>query len=245
MNHRFLTLTLAAAGAAGLLAGCTPLGSPGALGDGAFAYACSGAHADTSCTQSIFQITDNDVPALIAVGAHFDVQYGATLFADDSPATNLTPAAPALLATEPSPLDGATGFRFAAPGTVAILANAADGSVINFLHFAGGTFDHVSLKDFAGNEATTVSLPSDIPSLVALPQSAAGQTLAGGMDYAWTTSDPSVVTVSPVTFELGGGSAPSNNVDLVAGQPGTATVTVTVLGKQASVAVTVTSGGTP
>jgi hypothetical protein len=229
MNRRTLGFLLVAAAA---LAGCGPLGSPGSLSKGAFAYVCTSnsGMVDAGCTSSF--LTSSDVPASIAVGTHFDLQYGAVFDSDAPIVTSLAPVSPSLLAGEPSLDAGATGFRFTSPGTVAILAHAADGSVVDFLHVTGVAIDHVSLQDPVGQGVTPFQVPAGGATLRAVPQGSIGQQLAGQMAYTWSSSDPTVATVQ------GGG----NGVTILPAGPGKATISVQVLGKQASVDVTVVGG---
>jgi hypothetical protein len=234
-----LVSTLAAVAAIGL-AGCVPLGSPGSLQSGAFAYVCAPGVTDLGCSPTL--IDESDVPGAIAVGTHFDIQYNVA-FASDVVIDALKPAAPSLLATEPASQAGAFGFRFSSAGTVAVLATTFDGQVADFLHVTAAPLDHLAITDFSGSPVTSVAVPSGGATISAEPFSASQSPLAGGMVYTWATSDATVVTVQPAE-DLDGESAGGNQVTLVPGQAGTATVTASALGKQATVAVTV-SGGAP
>jgi hypothetical protein len=229
MNRRTLGFPLVAAAA---LAGCGSLGSPGSLSKGAFAYVCTSnsGTTDVGCSSSL--LSSRDVPASIAVGTHFDLQYGAVFGSDAPIVTTLAPVSPSLLATETALDAGATGFRFTGPGTVAILAHAADGSVVDFLHVTGVVIDHVSLQDPLGLSVMPFQVPAGGAMLRAVPQGNTGEQLAGEMAYTWSSSDPTVATVQ------GGG----NGVTILPAGPGKATISVQVLGKQASVDVTVVGG---
>jgi hypothetical protein len=228
MNRRILVVPLIATA----LAGCGPLGSPGSLQKGAFAYACSTTNSttDLGCGGGIFQTFD--VPASIAVGTHFDLQYGPALSFNSSQnavVAALTPAAPSLLATEDAMEVSATGFRFAEPGIVAILARAADGRLVDFVHVKGVALDHVALQNEQGQGIAPFAVPTGGAMLKAIPQSLAGQALAGQMSYFWTSSDTTVATV--------GGTGSS--VVVLPVSSGKATITIQILDKQASVDVTV------
>lgn len=244
MDRRILGFPLIAAA----LAGCGPFGSTGSLQTGAFGYVCSSAATttDLGCGSSFF--VPSDVPGAIAVGAHFDLEYShdISIFSDDSSpiVASLAPAAPSLLGAEAPVSAGATGFKFSAPGTVAVLARTADGSVVDFLHVKGVAFDHVALQDSLGQEVpATLSVPSSGTDLQAVPMGPSDQALAGGLAYTWTSSDEAVVRVV-----AGTGFGSSSGVDSVHLDPvgsGTATVSVQILDQQASVDVSVAAGGSP
>ncbi len=224
-----LVLSLAA------VAGCVPLGSPGALQNGAFAYVCGSQTTDQGCTSLLGQ---SDIPATIAVGAHFDLQFGGE---SGAVVAGLVPAAPSILASEAALEAGASGFRFLSPGTVAVLAPTTDSGVVDFVHVTAAPFDHVAIADFSGNPVSALTLTGPT-SVSAAPLGAAQQQLAGVMTYGWAAADPTVVELGPVTETFG--PNPANQATLTPLKAGTTTVTVTVLDKQASVTVTAT-GGTP
>ncbi len=235
-----------AAVAAAALAGCVPLGSQGSLQNGDFAYVCSSEATDVTdvgCTPSFTD--ESDVPGVIAVGAHFDLQYNVALGSGGPLIEGLLPAAPSLLSTQPPLTAGAFGFAFTSPGVVAVLATTS-GGVVDFLHVTGVALDQLAITDGNNNAVTTITLSGASAAaettISATPVSATKQTLFGGMTFAWMTSDPTVVTTEPVDELFG--SSPGNEVTLVPVGVGTATVTVSALGAQGTVSVTV-SGGTP
>lgn len=215
------------------LAGCLPR-TQGELQNGGFTYFCAGED-DLACRNDLFDASG--VPPAIAVGTHFDLQFSPPILHTDTitTVTSIEPAAPGILAEEPSHGVDTTGFRFIAPGTVAVLAKSADGDVVDFVHVTGAAIDHIALVNRQGNEPEAITLTGSGYTLEAIPRDDHFRTLAGALSYTWASSDEQVVTTSP-SFE-------SNEVALVAVGPGTATITVTVMGKQASIAVTV--GGAP
>ena len=220
----------AALGLAALFAaaGCVPT-TPGDLQNGGFTYLCP-SESDLACQDQLWDASD--VPPAIAVGAHFDLEFAPPLRLGDNdvpPVTSLVPAS-SMLAVEPSTKPDSTGFRFLAPGTVAVLAEGS-GVVVDFLHVTGEALDHVAVLDDTGDETHAITVHGYGATLQALPRSSTGETLAGALDYTWTSSDESVVTVSQ-QFE-------PNRADLTPGAPGTATVTVTAGGATTSVQVTV------
>lgn len=228
------------------LAGCVPLGSQGSLQNGSFAYVCNSQEAaatDEGCSPSLTD--EEDVPAAIAVGAHFDLQYNVSSSSDSGVIQGLVSAAPTLLSPQPSTTAGAFGFSFSSPGVVAVLATTS-GGVADFVHLTGAKLDHLALTDEGNGAVTSITLSGDTSAaettITATPVSATEQSLAGAMTYTWTTSDPTVVGVEPID-ELFGPN-PSNQMTLVPAGTGTATVTVSVPGAQATLDVTV-NGGTP
>lgn len=213
-------------------AGCLPE-TPGELGNGSFTYFCA-SDDDLACQNDLFGASG--VPDAIAVGAHFDLRFDPDGAASTA---TLTPASRSILSTELGLGTDTTGFRFTAPGTVAILAK--DGAqVIDFVHVTGAALDRITVTDRAGNQVNGISLSSSSfgETLTASPRDDLGQILAGAMQYAWASSDEDVVSVSQ-------GFDP-NEISLIPGSSGKATITVTVQGVQTSIPVTVgTVGGAP
>lgn len=217
---------------AAAVAGCLPV-TPGDMHNGGFTYFCASDN-DLACQYDLYGASD--LPPAVAVGAHFDLQFTPELFssADQPTVTNLVSVAPSILSGDASGSPDSTGFRFIAPGIAAVLARG-DGRVVDFVHVTGARLDHVDIIDSLGDTASTLQLWSYGETLKALPRDHAKGTLAGALKYTWTSSDESIVSLSP-------GYLP-NEVDLTPGEPGEATVTVTAQDAQAQIAVTV--GGDP
>jgi hypothetical protein len=214
-------------------ASCLPR-TTGELNNGGFTYFCA-SDDDLACRDD--RSGASDIPPAIAVGAHFDLDFSPPLLSTGTPAvTRIQPASPDILVAESSLDPDTTGFRFKAPGTVAVLAKSG-AEVVDFVHVTGANIDHVSIVDGLGNEAMAVSIASASfgETLKALPRDAESHTLAGALAYSWSSSDESVVSVSE--------GFRSNEVDLIPNGPGKATITVKVLDRQASIEVTV--GGAP
>ncbi|APR81380.1 Hypothetical protein A7982_06727 [Minicystis rosea] len=218
-------------------AGCLPQTS-GELDNGGFTYFCSG-KSDLACTDGIINPGASNVPPAIAVGAHFDLEFSPpiVIFSKDepTPVASIVSVSPSILSQEPSQDVGGTGFRFTAPGTVAVLAKSATGEVVDFVHVTGANVEAIAFVDRFGDETQALTLASTQDTLQALPRDTSGNTLAGSLSYEWTTSDDEIVSLSP-GFE-------NNEIKLVAGKPGKATITVTVQSTPASIEVTV--GGAP
>jgi hypothetical protein len=231
---RVLVLSFAA-GVAAVLAGCGPLGSPGALQNGRFGYVCGATVTDLGCGD----LASDTVPGAIAVGAHFDVQYTIDVTSDGPVPADLAPAAPAILVPEAASEAGAFGFRFASPRVVALLANTTDSGVADFIHLNGVALDHVAITLLGGSRISTLALSVNGPTsaVAAEPLGAEEQPLAGNLVYTWAVADPTVVSLSPFTGVLGWNR--ESQMTIVPLKAGTTTVTASANGMQASVTVTV------
>lgn len=226
MKRTLLFLFIAAAS-------CLPRTS-GELHNGGFTYFCA-SDDDLACPDDWSDASD--IPPAIAVGAHFDLDFSPPVLSSGTPTvTRIQPAAPDILVAEASLDPDTTGFRFEAPGTVAVLAKSGN-EVVDFVHVTGARIDHVSIIDRLGNEsqALSISTSSFGETLKALPRDDHQHTLAGALKYAWASSDESVVSLSE-GFQ-------TNEIDLIPNGPGKATITVTVLDQKTTLEVTV--GGAP
>lgn len=214
-------------------ASCLPR-TQGELHNGGFTYFCAGDD-DLGCRDDWSDASD--LPPAIVVGAHFDLDFSPPVLRTGTPTvTRIEPAAPGILVSEPSLDPDTTGFRFEAPGTVAVLAKSGD-EVVDFVHVTGAPLHHVSIVDSLGDVSTSLSISTSSfgETIKALPRDEQSRTLAGAMKYSWASSDESVVSLSE-GFE-------PNEIDLIPNGPGKATITVTVLDRATSIEVTV--GGAP
>jgi hypothetical protein len=208
------------------LAACGPLNtSSGELNNGRFSYLCVDS-SDAACDDFVGSVS---LPALIAVGGAFDIQY--TGESVDGAPVQVVPASDKMMT-------GSSGsFRLLRPGVSAALARSNSGSVADFVHLQGALIDHL---DVAGPSSTTavtkVAMDTDKGvDLQVTPKDALGTSLAGAFSYAWTTSDATILSLDAQDRR--------NRVHLTAFKPGKVTVEASLPGgaKQA-VVVTVTQG---
>lgn len=210
---------------AALLGGCLPK-TPGELDNGGFTYFCA-SDKDLACTHDLFGASG--VPEAIAINAHFDLRFDPD--GSNNTAT-LVPAARNVLTTELGLGTNTTGFRFTSPGTVAVLAKRGS-EVLDFIHVTGAPLDRITLSDDFGEpiQKLTITGSSFGENVTASPRDELGNILAGALDYTWTSSDESVVSINR--------RSDPNEASLVPEGNGKAVVTVTVQNQTASIDVTV------
>lgn len=213
--------------AAALTIGCSA-GTGGELSNGAFTYICT-TGTDASCESGLSW--PMLLPNAVAVGSQFDLTYsGETPKTEDGIEfqVRIVPASPTMVET----LNG-TGFRVLLPGDAAFLGRGANGVVADFVHVHVAAIDRIGV-DTTGSVVTAVELSESTDvSLTARPIDENGQTLGGGLQYAWSTSDDTVVGVSS--------SGLDNRATLTGNAAGTATVSVTAGDARADIPVTVGS----
>ncbi|MEO5727544.1 MAG: hypothetical protein ABI134_03765 [Byssovorax sp.] len=225
MTRRPLIL-LAAAGLLAL-ASCSLRNNTtrGELSNGQFTYRCVDS-SDAACDDPVGTAA---VPALLAVGGTFDLEYVGD-------ATESSPVQ--LKAASEKMLSGASGnFEVLLPGVSAVLARDTSGVVADFIHLRGVNIDHLDVSGPSSTKAVT-QVQMDIDKEIELqvvPKDELGARLAGAFPYAWSTSDFNVISLSPISKK--------NRVTLTAFSAGTATVEVSLpSGEKMAVVVTVKQG---
>jgi hypothetical protein len=223
---------------AGPLAGCTgvsPPGQTGDLGNGVFSYVCDSGSDPVCSEQTVGDLLT--VPAAVAVGARFSLQYTPSPFGDDSGGSTLVePASTALfIQTEAF----SSSFEGIKPGLGAILARRGD-LVVDFVHLEirtpdGVQVDRVTLGDNAEPTAAPIheiDLEMGLTTLLrGYSVDEAGTALGGAQPVAWISSNEDVV-------DFVGGADGIEAVIRGAGV-GTATVSATIGERVAEVEVTV------
>lgn len=228
MDERTHVPIFAAALAAALTVGCSA-GTGGELSNGAFGYVCT-TNTDVTC-QNTF--TPQFIPNAVAVGGQFNLEYSG-----DNPETQdgiefqvrVVPASPSMVET----VNGA-GFRITSPGEVAFLGRGANGVVADFVHVHAAVVDRIGMIS-AGQDVTSVEVDASFDvSITANPIDKDGQTLGGGLSYAWSSSDETIVSVASSSLD--------NHATITGNAAGNAMVSVTAGDATTEIAVTV--GGTP
>jgi hypothetical protein len=173
--------------------GCGPFGTSGALGNGGFTYDCIG-NGDAFCEGLVPPLEGfSGLPARIAVGGTFNMAYNG-----EKPETSdgiefqvtIVPAS-----TKVVDVVSGVGFRVTSAGQTAFLARGANGVVADFVHVLVADTDHLEVS--AGGAALTKLdlTTSTQENLRVQPLNANNDTLAGNLEYNWSSSDESIVSI--------------------------------------------------
>ena len=217
-------LMLATAGMLALV-GCLTDPSTGELNNGRFTYLCVDS-SDSTCDGLVGATVP---PALIAVGAAFELEYAGDTVG--SSPVQIGPASDQML------VGSAGRFKFLLPGVSALLARDTSGGVADFIHLRAASVDHLDVAGPSSTGAVTkVQMDTDADvTLRVTPKEGSGLQLAGALAYAWTTSDETIVSLAVPSAK--------NQTTLIGHKAGTATVQVTSPGGlKTLVAVTVKQG---
>jgi hypothetical protein len=235
MITRALLLTAVAA----FGAGCGPIsGTEGELGHGEFSYVCI-TRDDVACNQStnLYGYTDDRVamPAAVAVGMHFDVEYRAHELEDGGHVDSR------LRSTAPSILTIGTTFSFTRPGSVSIIAETADGTILDLIDVDAEEVRTLRVDGLAEDGALEIEKSpgygiSYTTTVGVIALGANDQRLAGAMGYTAASSNEEVFTVQPTaTYTADGGP----EYELVGVALGEADLTLRAAGLERIVHVTV------
>jgi hypothetical protein len=208
------------------LASCLSDPSSGELNNGKFSYLCVDS-SDAACDGFVGAALP---PALIAVGAAFDLQYAGDT-AGSSPVQ-------VELASDKM-MSGSSGrFTFLLPGVSAVLARNTSGVVSDFIHLRSARVDHLDVAGPSSTEAVaSVQMDTDLDvSLQAAPKDGSGTPLAGAFPYAWSTSDETIVSLSA--------PGAKNRSTLIGHKAGIATVQVALPGGLKTLVVVTVKQGT-
>jgi hypothetical protein len=212
--------------AAALTVGCSA-GTGGELSNGAFGYVCT-TNTDVSCQNSF---TPQFIPNAVAVGGQFNLEYNG-----DNPTTQdgiefqvrVVPVSPSMVES----VNGA-GFRITSPGEAAFLGRGANGVVADFVHVHAALVDRIGMIS-AGEDVSSVEVDANFDvSVTANPIDKDGQTLGGGLNYVWSSSDDTVASVAS--------SGLDNHATITGNAAGSAMVMVTAGDATSEIAVTVGS----
>jgi hypothetical protein len=218
-----------------LLAACGDDGTSGDLENGYFGYSCV-TDRDPMCgPDEAFPVGElRSMPNTIAVGGTFGVAFRASSSAAQEGAALIQPVSSDLLS-------GTAGFEATLtalkPGFAGLLAMRGS-SVVDVIHVRLVPIHHARIDALAGTSGSAVigapSLTVGTGVLVDLAAAAAdenNETLAGSLDHAWTSDDPSIAEIlsTPTTDEITvrGGKAGETQVRVtIGGVPGAITIVV-------------------
>ncbi len=163
---------------------------PGELGAGEFVYVCVG-DSDPLCAGGAVADT---FPERIAVGARFGLDYNPndTAFSEG---ISLRIDAPdeAVVRRE---LDA---FFIQQAGYQVFLAVNNDSEVIDIQHFLAANIDRIAVRTMDSQDLDTIELaPGESVTVQAVPQDSLRSTLAGSLDYSWSTGDEAIASVATI-----------------------------------------------
>lgn len=226
-----------------ILAACGDDGTSGDLENGYFGYHCV-TDRDPMCgPDEAFPVGElRTMPNTIAVGGTFGLAFRASSSAAQEGSALIQPVSSDLLS-------GGAGFEptltAIKPGFAGLLALRGS-SVVDVIHVRLVPIYQAridALTDTSGSVvvgAPSVTIGNGVlADLTAAAADDAGQTLAGSLDYAWTSDDSSIAEIltSPSTDEI----------TIRGGQPGETKVRVTIGGIEGSISIVVpeSPGGSP
>ena len=249
-KYRFAPLALAVTG---VVAGCslsttpTPDGRKGNLGKGVFNYRClDGTNDDVACRGLAGGTSPTKFPDSVAVGGRFRVTF--TPSSDTQSAGNPTLRG---VSTEYLASDSNGEFHALKAGYVGIVAKSTVNSdVIDYtlmrivdvkslqLTLPADPFPDAGTGDAGDASAVPdagasafVLVVGGTQTITASPAGPRNEKLAGTLDYAWTTSDPSVLSLQ--------GTNPTSSMAILGKAAGRATLKVTSDNMEASYEVAV------
>jgi hypothetical protein len=222
---------------------CGDSGSPGELENGDFGYSCTTDRDPICGPDATFPQGElRTMPNIVAVGGTFGVAFRASSSAAQDGSAVIQAVSSDLLSG-----GGGVGPVFTAvkPGFAGLLAMRGS-TVVDVIHVH---IEPIAKTRIDAQTGTSGSVVAGVPSVsvgsgVLLELSAAaanadGATLAGSLDYAWTTDDSAVAEIlsNPSTDEI----------TVRGGQPGETKVRVTIGGVSGEVSVVVpeSAGGSP
>lgn len=201
---------------------------PGELGAGDFVYVCVG-DSDPLCEGGSIAET---FPERIAVGARFGLDYNPndTAFSNGL-GLRLDAPNEAVVRRE---LDA---FFIQQAGYQVFLAVTNDSEVVDIQHIFAANLDRIAVRTMDSQDLDTIELaPGDSITVRAVPQDALRSTLAGSLDYTWSTEDEAVATVASIDEDF--------DVTIEALAMGSTILTIETSGFSQPVAIEVTEDGT-
>jgi hypothetical protein len=229
-----------------LLIGLAACGDDGTIGDlenGSFGYNCLTDRDPICGPDKAFPVGElRSMPNTIAVGGMFGVAFAASSSAAQDGSALVQPVSNDLLsggaAFEPTFTALKPGFagRLAVRGSV----------VVDVIHVQLVPIHHARIDAQAGTSGSAVigapSVTVGNSVLVELSAAAAdedGATLAGSLDYAWSSDDPAIAEILSNTL--------TDEITVRGGQPGETQVRVTIGGVEGAISIVVpdSPGGSP
>jgi hypothetical protein len=203
-------------------AGCD-LGTEGELGRGDFVYTCDVGANDPECTQ---YDDEQSIPWAIAEDGEFSLRYES----DSGRTLTIRPA------SHRHAVSGPTGFAVSPAGPAGFLAVDTGARVYDLVHVMVYPTASLELRceDWLGSSgacgaAISIEL-GETATIEALPLSARGDLLAGGLDYAWALDDESIASL---------GVNGNRFIEITPTAPGTALLGVLAGGATAQLQITV------
>ena len=196
---------------------------PGELGAGDFVYVCVG-DSDPLCAGGAVADT---FPERIAVGARFGLDYNPndTVFSDGIIPRLEAPNA-AVVRRE---LDA---FFIQQAGYQVFLAVTNESEVIDIQHILAANIDRIAVRTMDSQDLDTIELaPGESVTVQAVPQDALRSSLAGSLDYSWSTEDGTIASVATIDEDF--------DVTIEALQLGSTVLTIETSGFSQQVAIEV------
>ncbi|MGH1344393.1 MAG: hypothetical protein ACRBN8_22730 [Nannocystales bacterium] len=160
---------------------------PGELGAGDFLYVCVG-DADPLCAQGSVAET---FPERIAVGGRFALDFNPndTIFNDG---VGLRIEAP----NQTLVREELGAFSIEQAGHQVFLAVSNESEVIDLQHILAADIERISVRTMDSQDLDTIELAlGESITVFAVPQDRLRSTLAGSLDYAWSTAAPEIAEV--------------------------------------------------
>ena len=163
---------------------------PGELGAGDFLYVCLG-DSDPLCTEGSLAET---FPERVAVHGRFALDFNPndTIFSDG---VGLRIEAPneTLVKTELGT------FSIEQAGYQVFLAVSNGSEVVDLQHILAANIERISVRTMDSQDLDTIELAlGQSITVSAVPQDRLRSTLAGSLDYAWSTADPNVADLATI-----------------------------------------------
>lgn len=160
----------------------------GELGVGTFLYRCVG-DSDPACDEGG---TAENFPEAFAVGGRFSLDYNQDR---DGALPNVVPASDSIQRDGPALVVVRAGWS-------AVLATQGFGDVIDLLHLAGRDVTRIALFTGDSQELSDITMAvGDTLVLEGRPQDDNRTTLAGSLDYAWSSDDDTIVRVASADLD--------------------------------------------
>jgi hypothetical protein len=196
--------------------------TPGELGKGVFRYLCVDTE-DEACGGAEIA---SEFPNSVATNSSFDLAYDPFDTQSVGSAFVIEPVA------EKFASPTGDGFRAHTAGTTAFLARqTSDGALVDFVHLRISNVSSLEVVDADGSALATTLNVGEEHSLQVSALDADDSVLAGASSYAWTTSDPGVLSLGLVSD--------GREMEIGAVAPGTAELSVETSGVAKTISFTV------
>ncbi len=200
---------------------------PGELGEGDFLYVCVG-DSDPLCAEGSVATT---FPERIAVGGRFGLDFNPNdSFRSDGVALRIEAPNDTVVRRE---LDT---FTIEQAGYQVFLAVSNESEVVDLQHIRAANIERISVRTMDSQDLDTIELAlGESITVYAIPQDRLRSELAGSLDYAWSTADPSIAEVASVDEDF--------DVTIEAVSEGITTLVIQAAGFTQEVSIEVTFDG--